>query len=645
MRETLVLCGGLTRPKRIHGNLVELDKGPNAVPQNRVDLKLESLSSLLVDNLDPILRDAVEIAAYVLMADRLIKRGTDRMEHMGAAWRRRLRFRLPVRQREVWNSPAVIEALVGTLGFLSEDHIDFEFEQGDPDALLDPYLGFQDKAAQRLQPDDIILFSGGLDSLAGAVEQLIGKGRSAVLVTHKSSTTVANRQDELARQLQERASQRLLYAPVWVRKGSFEPVEYTQRTRSFLFVSLGIAVARMFERDTVHFFENGITSFNLPIAEHVIGTRASRTTHPKVMASFSNLFSLLTQRTISIENRYIWHTKRDVVDVINASGCADLIAKTTSCARIRNLSMTAKQCGVCSQCVERQYAIRAAGLQKCEPHDAYAVDLFVGAHETPADITMAEQHLVRAHRLSSISEHSFLASYGQVFRALPCLEGTAAENALKVFKLHQRYGREIVEVAEAELRMNSGLDQVLDMPPTSLLAMIGAPAGAEVPVGDPTEREAPASAQAAANPIPIRNRRFAFAIDEAEETILFSDGPVLSGVSFALFSRLAVQFRRDVDSGAKVDEFKFINTATLMTDLSVEEHTLRQRVARIRASLKSQFIAAIDYVIDEDDFIQNIPWQGYRLSPYLLIESPSQVRNRLAVTTSSAHVTPSASGS
>src|SRR6266576_6029894 len=98
-------------------------------------------------------------------------------------------------------------------------------------------------------------------------------------------------------------------------------VEYSQRTRSFLFVSLGMAIARAFGRDTIQFFENGITSFNLPIAEHVIGTRASRTTHPKTVAAFARLFSLLLQRRVNIENQFLWRTKSEVVEILRTNGC------------------------------------------------------------------------------------------------------------------------------------------------------------------------------------------------------------------------------------------------------------------------------------------------------------------------------------
>jgi hypothetical protein len=567
-----------------------------------------------------------------------VKRGTDRMEGMGADWRRILRFRIPVRKLGVWNTPEVLNCLIETLCFLSEDQITVELEQGDPQAMLDPFLGFQDPAAQRLRPDDVILFSGGLDSLAGAVEQLVEKKRTAVLVTHKSSTNIAGRQDALAGELEKKARKRLFYAPVWVRKGDYEPVEHTQRTRSFLFVSLGVAVARMFERDVVQFFENGITSFNLPIAEHVVGTRASRTTHPKVLSSFSRLFSLLAQRTVSIENRYIWHTKRDVLEVLRANGCAELIGSTTSCAQVRNLSMTAKQCGVCSQCIERRYAVLAANLEEHEAADTYATDLFTGPHTKPTHITMAEQHLSRAKRFETISEHSFLATYGQVFRSLPYLPGGASDNATKVFELHQRYGREIMGVVNSELRRNAEFDQVLEIPSTSLLAMIGAPTGVEAPATDPSETEPAASTQAALNPTTVKDRRFAITVDDAAKKILFSHGPKLTGASFLLVARLVQPFRSDLDSGADPQSFKYVPTKTLMHDLGATEHTVGQRVLRVRNLLREQFLAAINYIIDDEDIIQSKSWNGYRLNPYLMLVPPLQLQSDRNLMTSSRNV-------
>jgi hypothetical protein len=59
-------------------------------------------------------------------------------------------------------------------------------------------------------------------------------------------------------------------------------------------------------------------------------TSASRTTHPKVLNLFSRFFSLLGQRSISIENPYLWCTKRDVVEIIRKQKCEGMIGDTVS---------------------------------------------------------------------------------------------------------------------------------------------------------------------------------------------------------------------------------------------------------------------------------------------------------------------------
>ena len=187
MSRRIVTCGGLPPPKRAPIDSIELDTNPDASSDKRVMLKLDALTERLLDNVSPVLADALEIASYVFMADRLVMRGTDEMRNMGADWRRSFLFKIPVRRPDVWLDAEVHAALVEALNFLSEDDFEFEFVAGAPATRLDPFLGFNDPDAQKVRPDDIILFSGGLDSLAGTLQQVMGAGRNAVLVTHRSS--------------------------------------------------------------------------------------------------------------------------------------------------------------------------------------------------------------------------------------------------------------------------------------------------------------------------------------------------------------------------------------------------------------------------------------------------------------------------
>jgi 7-cyano-7-deazaguanine synthase in queuosine biosynthesis len=600
---------------------VELDTSHNAPANRRMTLRLDQLSRRLV-HVAPVLRDAVEIASYVWMADRLIRRGTDQMTRMGADWRRDLRFLIPVRCRDIWASAEVASALTEALNFLSEDRFIFDFYQSDADTPLDPFLEYGDEPPELQSEQEVILFSGGLDSVAGAVREIIGRRRRAILVTHKNSKTLARRQDDLVEQLKRSCDPgRVFYAPIWVHKGESEPIEFSQRTRSFLFASLGFAIANAFNRDTVHFFENGVTSFNLPIAEHVIGTRASRTTHPRALVSFSRLFSLLVQREIRIANDFLWKTKAEVVDVLRSHDCASLIPQTISCANIRNWSMTTKQCGVCSQCIERRFGILGAGLSQQDHSESYAIDLFTGAPERGEHITLVEQHISRAERFSKMTDSAFLASFGQVFRALPYLADSPADAASRVFDLHRRYGCGIVAVVNQQLRQHAqhaDLSATLSLPSSSLLAMIGASVGNIERIKDATETQQPASAQAAADIRPVKERRFVFAVDELNRKIIFTDGPKLCGKDFEFFALLLMQYRQDLDAGRTPIAHAYVPTRTLLERLRILEHTLTQRVRRVRMSLSQQFVKSSNYIIDLHDVIQSARWKGFRLNPYLI---------------------------
>jgi hypothetical protein len=155
--------------------------------------------------------------------------------------------------------------------------------------------------------------------------------------------------------------------------------------------------------------------------------------------------------------------------------------------------------------------------------------------------------------------------------------------------------------------------------------MINAPLAALPPFQDPIENEPTASAQAAADKTVIRDRRLTLALDEKTCRVLFVDGPILKGKSFELFARLAIQFRSDHAAGKRPEEFSFVRTGELLGDLNIAEHTLGQRVFRIRKDLEQQFLDATDFMLDQQDVIQSDRWKGYRLNPYLLLVDASQL--------------------
>jgi hypothetical protein len=328
---------------------------------------------------------------------------------------------------------------------------------------------------------------------------------------------------------------------------------------------------------------------------------------------------------MTIENPFLWKTKADVVELLAEIGCADLIPETISCARVREATKQGRHCGTCSQCVDRRFGILASGLGEYESADHYVIDLFKGEHKPGSDLSLVECLVVRAQKLATMSERAFFASYGQVFRALSCLPVAPEQSARQIFELHRRYGQQVVEVVDRELKNNASLVQALTLPETSLLAMIVSPVAKQTPYFDPTEQEAPPSVQAAEDPKAIVPQPIVFAIDEVGRRILFRGGPELKGAGFQLLRALATEFEEDVNASLSKHAFRFIGARQLAKRLDIDEQSMRKRVSHTRKMLERQFLARCDLQLDDFDVIQSEGWKGYRLNPYLLQVKPQQL--------------------
>ena len=288
--------------------------------KSNVDLKLQDISRRMVAKVPDLLADLLDIATYVLCADEAVSRGGEVRNGLGADWRRRFRFVIPVRIPHRWSSPEVTGALTDVLTFLTEDEFAFEFEPLTNPPLSQDYLDLRREGPAAFAADEVVLFSGGVDLLAGAIEELASHGHRVVLISHQSSTKMADRQRFLAGQLRDRFPGKVLHIPVRVKKdSSLQTVEYTQRSRAFLFGALAAAVASLMGRRRIRFYENGIVSFNLPIAAQVVGTQATRTTHPRVIRDLSRFLSVLQQHDVAVENPFVWKTKSDVARMLGQS--------------------------------------------------------------------------------------------------------------------------------------------------------------------------------------------------------------------------------------------------------------------------------------------------------------------------------------
>lgn len=570
-----------------------------------INLRIGDISKALVSNIPAILLDLLEVAAYVYCADQQTRRGSEYLTDYGTEWRREMVFRIPVRAHAIWQREDIREALADMLGFLSDDHYTFEFIAAEsPLAEKETYFSHLTDGTE--QPDEVALFSGGLDSFAGVVEaQALGK--RMVLVGHHAAHKILNIQKYLIGALsQKHPETKLFFVPVYITNTGSEPVEYTQRTRSFLFASLAVVVARMFGKDEITFYENGVVSLNIPIAGDVLGARATRTTHPRVIRGFETFFSLLLEREISVRTPFQWMTKTEVVRKIADHGAADLLPKTNSCTRPRIMTKSHPHCGVCSQCIDRRFSVIAAGLEKYESSDLYGVELLTGDRTHQRDVRMAAAYVKFFRDFADTPKHRFISTYPEITSALDHFSDTPRNQAAdRIHELYSRHQHDVMSVLDNAVQTHR-LDLTRGLLPAgSLLAMLFNQSHLEVAEPTSYQQEAKALMDRLSAPV------LEFAFDESAQHIVFRGGHHLDGTNFRVVEALIANFRNAKKQGADVS---FLRGTDLADRLGISEQSMRQQLGRLRKAL-DPLAVMLGIPLDQDTFIETKERAGYRLNP------------------------------
>jgi 7-cyano-7-deazaguanine synthase in queuosine biosynthesis len=212
-----------------------------------------------------------------------------------------------------------------------------------------------------------LLFSGGLDSLAAAVELGAGPGPLQLVshTTRNQRTSVT--QDQLVSLLETigiSAPHRKFLASA-TSKAPAEHVSFdaesSQRTRSFLFLTLGILCARRAgHTQVVYLAENGQMAIHLPLTQARIGAFSTHTAHPDVLAKAKRFFNEACQINIHIANPYVHKTKAEVTKIV-WDRLSAAIPVTISCWKTSRMSGAATHCGSCVPCIIRRIAIESHG--------------------------------------------------------------------------------------------------------------------------------------------------------------------------------------------------------------------------------------------------------------------------------------------
>jgi len=308
--------------------------------------------------------DVVRVALSAFAADRSVLR-----EGGGSNWNQRsLELEIPVSDPTAWD--AVAEELAGVLGLLSGDRWSLSFTQEDASGEAVPLPDVT------TPPTRVVLLSGGADSAIGSLHSraLLAASEHQVLLSHFSNTMLAPIQRHVAEEVERlipgasqqhvvvhlgRVSKRIDGAPY--------PSEPTSRSRSFLFLALGLAVASI-HKVPLWIPENGFASINPPLGPERLGSLSTRTTHPAFLQGLSAVLTKVGAHAV-IENPFAGTTKGEmyqrVVDLVGADEASVFLSATHSCAltgqRAHHISAEVP-CGICFGCVLRRASFTASGV-------------------------------------------------------------------------------------------------------------------------------------------------------------------------------------------------------------------------------------------------------------------------------------------
>lgn len=326
--------------------------------------------------------DLLVLAAHVHAADTRISRADQSQD----SWTREIRLVVPVSDPARW--AAAEPTLKKALNFLTGDRW---------------MIGFRARPARfatiaQVAPPILIthpfnsvsLFSGGLDSLIGAID-LLEEDTTPLLVSHSGDSAASDAQKKLYADMKKHYSESpfgRLRVGMTFKKGLVEGVrpEDSTRGRSFLFFALGVfAGTGLGSRFVLRVPENGLIALNVPLDPLRLGSNSTRTTHPYYMARWNDLLAVLGIDG-EVRNPYWNKTKGEMAAACrNPALLKELATDSLSCsspAKARWLGHGIEQCGYCLPCLIRRAALMAAWGTRNDPTTYTVPDLYAQALDT-----------------------------------------------------------------------------------------------------------------------------------------------------------------------------------------------------------------------------------------------------------------------
>lgn len=348
----------------------EIEVSSNSVKKQFAEVKLNTSDesySLYFDS-TPILKifrkpsantyalDFLFIASVIYAIDKLVSR-KNKIDN----WTRDLSVSIPVKHIVTWNRiKGEFEKL---LTFLTGDIWSLSFRRLNSDLIIPNTLALDEYEIDN--NSKFSLFSGGLDSLVGTIDLLEDTTQKVILIGHHDPdiSNVAKPQRELFKKICDVYSDRSELLQVGIGIENSPSCEHTYRSRSLLFIALGVYCASYINENTfLNIPENGVISLNIPLSPSRRGSCSTRTTHPYYINSINELLKKVRINSVVV-NPYKFQTKGEMIQSCkNQNLLKDIYKLSISCAKggqdaCHWIRPGASNCGRCMPCIYRQAAL------------------------------------------------------------------------------------------------------------------------------------------------------------------------------------------------------------------------------------------------------------------------------------------------
>ncbi len=312
--------------------------------------------------IDSLEEDLLNVASGIYASDLAIKRN-ERENYLRS-------IKLKIEVVNIHAFERIKEKLESSLLILSRDNwqITFIEKKGTPSSQLN----WNNKEGA------VLLFSGGIDSMCAAAD-FLSKETELVLVSHNThaNKVVDKSQKNVHNTLETFFKKKINHSHIKVygrKNESFsfpdpKDRENTQRTRSFLFLSIAALVTRRYNFNKILFMaENGQFAIHLPLNSSRVGPFSTHTADPNFVKYAEEMFKIvLSNDKFKIENPFLYKTKAEVVAVL-PKGLHKEVALSASCWMISHVPGE-KHCGICIPCISRRISLEYNGIKLKEYHN------------------------------------------------------------------------------------------------------------------------------------------------------------------------------------------------------------------------------------------------------------------------------------